>query len=129
VYDGARPENKWPRPALHSVAPRVTILPKAEDGILIATNSFRTLYQAEPLGLADGKDGRYNALLHCIRTNYGHISAEMNFLNVPGVYQDFGVFSVLFDPSAERFRLASGRMPAAEQPFRNFSITTEGIGP
>ena len=101
---------------------------EAEDGVLIATNTFRTLYQTQPLSLADGKDSRYNALLGSIRANYGHISSEKNFLNVPGVYQDFGVFSVLFHPGAHRFRLASGRMPAAEQPFRDFTITTEGIG-
>ncbi len=100
-----------------------------EDDILIATNYFRTLYQRRPLGLADGQDSRYQTLLRCIRENYGRVTSETNFLSVPGVYQDFGIFSVLFDPTAKCFWLAHGKMPAAEQPYRRFSITPDGVKP
>ena len=100
-----------------------------EEDILIATNYFRTLYQRQPLGLADGQDSRYLTLLRSVRENYGRVTSETNFLSVPGVYQDFGIFSVLFDPTAKRFWLAHGRMPAAEQPYRRFTITPSLIGP
>lgn len=99
-----------------------------EQGAVIATNHFRRLQQAEPLGPGDGWCSRYRKLQGLIEEHYGRIDRTMNFIAEPGVPMgSINLHSALLFPRDLTFKVSMGRTPAYEYPFRSFRLTAEGL--
>lgn len=100
----------------------------AQDGYVMADNSFRRLYLEEPDDEEFSSYSRYGTLLRLIREHYGHIDETMNFAAAPGVpITSINLHSALLFPCRGRFRVSMGKVPACEQPYRRFRMTAQGI--
>jgi len=103
----------------------------AQEGVVLAANSFRALYQENdveaPEPVVTGPS-RYLILAKLIGENYGLIDHSMNFAAAPGVpIESMNLHSALLFPDDLRFRVAMGEIPAYRQPYRRFRLTKEGI--
>ncbi len=100
----------------------------AEDGVILAANSFRTLYQETDVQPAVSGSSRYQILAKLIGDNYGRIDRSMNFAGAPGVpIESMNLHSALLFPDRLRFRIAMGSIPAYRRPYRRFRLTPAGI--
>jgi hypothetical protein len=126
----------------------------ARKGYVCADNSFRLLGQVTTLGGFEGDAGdqtepeapggpqdfeeddtyssywlsRDQLLAKLIRTNFGLIDDSTNFAAAEGVpIRSINLHSALLFPQRLTFRLSMGKVPAADQAYRRFAMTQQGI--
>ncbi|MCE5218761.1 C45 family peptidase [bacterium] len=124
----------------------------AHKGYVCADNSFRLLGQVTTLAGFEGDAGseagprtesqdlleddsfggywlsRDQLLAKLIRTNFGLIDDSMNFAAAEGVpIRSINLQSALLFPQRLTFRLSMGKVPAADQAYRRFAMTHQGI--
>ena len=99
---------------------------KAERGVVVADNSFRLLYQEEPVG--DDEWGRYGTLISLIRENYGRINSSTNLSGARGVpMEGINLHSAVLCPASLTIAVSMGKTPACRYPYRWFRMTERGI--
>jgi hypothetical protein len=100
---------------------------KAENGYVLADNSFRVLYVGES-GPYDWEGSRYSILRKLIQDHHGRIDRSMNFAAAPGVpIASMNLHSAMLFPKELILRVSMGKVPACEQPYRAFRMTDEGM--
>ncbi len=71
---------------------------------------------------------RAGTLLRLIRENYGRIDRTMNFAAAPGVpIRSMNLHSALIFVADRAMYISMGVAPAADQPYRGFRLTPDGI--
>ncbi len=96
------------------------------DDFVAATNHFRKL--GRPVELpAPGDSGRYATLMARLRERPGAIGPQTNILADPRIHLPNSLHALIAAPERRTFRLAMGRMPAAEGPYRTLSYDENGI--
>ena len=96
------------------------------DDFVAATNHFRKL--GRPVELpAPGDSGRYATLMARLRERPGAIGPQTNILADPRIHLPNSLQALIAAPERRTFRLAMGRMPAAEGPYRTLSYDENGI--
>jgi hypothetical protein len=108
----------------------------AEEGMVCAANSFKKLYREEPQ-VGETEDGytstytwlgRDDTLAKILRENYGTLDEWVNPAAAPGVpIRSMNLQCVLLFPNQLRLRAAIGQEPAADQRFRPFRMTRQGL--
>lgn len=99
-------------------------------GVVIATNHFRKLFQAEGNNSRHIWCSRYRRLEQLIGENYGKINRQMNLIAAPGVpLGSSNLHSALLFPAHLMFKISMGHVPAYEYPFRTFRLTATEIVP
>ncbi len=101
---------------------------KARDGYVIADNSFRKLGRYAETDWEPYADSRYGVLLRLIRDNYGRTDRTMNFASAPGVpMRSINLHSALVFTGDRTMYVSMGKVPAADQPYRGFKLTADGV--
>ena len=99
---------------------------KPGDDFIAATNHFRKL--GRPAELPEpGGSGRYASLVARLRERPGAIELRTNILADPRIHLPNSLQTLVAAPERRTFRLAMGRMPAAEGPYRTFTYDERGI--
>ena len=99
---------------------------KPGDDFIAATNHFRKLGRPEELP-ATGGLGRYASLVARLREHRGAIGLRTDLLADPRIHLPNSLHALVAAPERRTFRLAMGRMPAAEGPYRTFTYDERGI--
>ena len=107
----------------------------AKRGYVCAANSFRALGRTEPQTEEDDAGdtpsywlSRDDLLSRLIRENYGRIDDTMNFAAAEGVpIRSMNLQSALLFPQRRSLRISMGKVPAADQRFRRFRLTEQGL--
>lgn len=106
----------------------------AERGAVFAANSFLKLYHEASESSESGSysyyyvSPRYETLQRLTEENYGKIDRTMNFAAAAGVpIVSMNLHSALLFPGDLSFRVSMGKIPACEQPYREFRMTEKGI--
>jgi hypothetical protein len=93
------------------------------EEFIAATNHFRKLVRlAEPR-----RSGRYARLVDRLRAHPGAIGLRTDILADPRVHLPNSLHALVAAPERRTFRLAMGRIPAAEGPYRTLSYGENGI--
>jgi hypothetical protein len=99
---------------------------KPGDDFIAATNHFRKL--GRPAELPEpGGSGRYASLVARLREHPGAIELWTDILADPRIHLPNSLHALVAAPERRTFRLAMGRMPAAEGPYRTFTYDESGI--
>jgi hypothetical protein len=102
----------------------------AQEGRLVATNHFRTLYQDPPMAADEGWCSRYRTLWGLISEKYGRLTRSDNLAGAPGVpMTSINLHSALLFPADLSFKVSMGRTPACHFPYLSFRLTPEAIVP
>ncbi|MFQ6130993.1 MAG: C45 family autoproteolytic acyltransferase/hydrolase [Armatimonadota bacterium] len=108
----------------------------AEDGLVAAANSFRKLYQVEEEETEEEDDDTYtyyyksrdDTLLELLQEDYGRIDDSKNYAAAPGVpMRGMNLQCALLFPNELKFRISIGSSSAADERFRAFKLTPQGL--
>jgi len=108
----------------------------AENGLVAAANSFRKLNQPEKEQGEEQGEGTYSyyyksrddTLLELLQKEYGHMDDSKNYAAAPGVpLRSMNLQCALLFPNELRFRISLGTNSAADQRFRAFRLTPQGV--
>jgi len=112
----------------------------AKNGWVCAANSFRVLGRTTPLPDEPEEEdstppyggyyylSRDDLLAKLIREHHGRIDDTMNFAAAEGVpIRSINLHSSLLFPQRLAFRVSMGEVPAADQPYRRYRMTEQGI--
>ena len=99
---------------------------KADDGFVGAANGFLKLYRED--GATAAYSGRTGAALDLVKEKKGVVDYATNIAGAPGVpIASMNLHCATLDATNLRFRVAMGKIPACEQPFRAFRLTPAGV--
>jgi hypothetical protein len=93
------------------------------EEFIAATNHFRKLERLAELP----RSGRYARLVDRLRARPGAIRLRTDILADPRIHLPNSLHALVAAPERRTFRLAMGRMPAAEGPYRTLSYDENGI--
>jgi len=94
------------------------------EDFIAATNHFRKLGRPnEP----PPRPGRYALLMDRLRERPGAMNLRSNIFADPRIHLPNSLQALIAAPERRTFRLAMGRMPAAEGPYRTFTYDENGI--
>jgi hypothetical protein len=96
------------------------------DDFIAATNHFRKLGRPAEPPRRSGR-GRYTLLVARLRRSHGAIGLRTDILADPRIHLPNSLHTLVAAPERRTFRLAMGRMPAAEGPYRTLSYDEYGI--
>ncbi|MGO8703683.1 MAG: C45 family autoproteolytic acyltransferase/hydolase [Candidatus Brocadiia bacterium] len=96
------------------------------DDFIAATNHFRKLGRPVEFQAPRGS-GRYATLMARLRERFGAIGLRTNILADPRIHLPNSLQTLVAAPERRTFRLAMGRMPAAEGPYRTLNYDENGI--
>ena len=96
------------------------------DDFIAATNHFCKLGRPVELQAPRGS-GRYATLMARLRERPGAIGLRTNILADPRIHLPNSLQTLIAAPERRTLRLAMGRMPAAEGPYRTLSYDENGI--
>jgi hypothetical protein len=91
---------------------------RARDGILLATNHFRSpdlVEEPHPI------DGRYATLERLAAKHQGRMDVPALKTLLHAVHQDMTIQAMVFEPAARRLHLAVGSLPATTSPYRTIN--------
>jgi hypothetical protein len=101
---------------------------KAIEGYVLADNSFRKLGVDAETEEETYEGSRYWILRKLIRDNYGRIDRTMNFASAQGVpMRSINLHSALVFTGDRTMYVSMGKVPAADQPYRGFKLTADGV--
>lgn len=104
------------------------VVRRATDGVVAADNSFVLLGRDPALVTEPSDYSRHGKLLKIINEHYGWIDDSMNFACAPGApIRSMNLHSALLFPERRALYVSMGVAPAADQPYRGFQLTPEGI--
>jgi hypothetical protein len=99
---------------------------RPKDGFVGAANSFLKLYQGDWGG--DPFWGRLGAARDLALKNRGKLDFSWNIGGAQGVpIVGMNLHSVTIDATNLRLKVAMGRIPACQQPFKAFRLTKNGL--
>ncbi len=94
------------------------------EDFIATTNHFRKLGRpSEP----PPRPGRYASLMDRLSERPGAITLRSNIFTDPRIHLPNSLQTLIAAPERRAFRLAMGRMPAAEGPYRTFTYDESGI--
>ena len=96
------------------------------DDFIAATNHFRKLGRPAERPRRRGH-GRYTLLVDRLRERPGAIELRTDILADPRIHLPNSLHALVAAPERRTVRLAMGRMPAAEGPYRTFKYDERGI--